>query len=73
MAFAGWAWSDGLDTPLAEERETYRVTLVAMGGTVQAMDTQEPWIVLPRPAPGTRVEVVQGGTLAVSAPATLVL
>ncbi|PTQ62070.1 putative tail protein [Sphingomonas aurantiaca] len=30
---AGWRWIDGVDSPLAEEAEAYRVTVAAPGGT----------------------------------------
>ncbi|KQS03543.1 hypothetical protein ASG11_04130 [Sphingomonas sp. Leaf357] len=29
---SGWRWIDGVDAPLAEEREAYRVTITAPGG-----------------------------------------
>ena len=32
----GWRWIDGVDTPLAEESEAYRVDIAAVGGTREA-------------------------------------
>ena len=42
---AGWRWIDGVDAPLAEESETYRVTLTT-GTSVRDIDVAVPWIVL---------------------------
>ncbi len=38
---AGWRWIDGVDAPLAEEAEAYRVTITA-GGTSRNVDVAEP-------------------------------
>lgn len=38
---AGWRWIDGVDAPLAEESEAYRVTLTA-GGTSRDVDVAVP-------------------------------
>lgn len=59
---AGWTWRDGIDTPLAEENERYRVTL---GGT--AYETDVPVFALPAGAAGP-VTVAQIGTAAASLP-----
>ncbi len=40
---AGWRWIDGVDAPLAEEIEAYRVTVTA-GGTSRAVDVAEPFV-----------------------------
>lgn len=37
----GWAWSDGVDAPLGESREFYRVRIAA-GATVLEVETDEP-------------------------------
>ncbi|WP_398457668.1 phage tail protein [Sphingomonas albertensis] len=42
---AGWRWIDGVDAPLAEESEAYRVTLTT-GTGVRDIDVTVPWIVL---------------------------
>ena len=42
---AGWRWIDGVDAPLAEESETYRVTLTTEA-SVRDIDVAVPWIVL---------------------------
>ncbi|BCA63105.1 hypothetical protein HMP09_2339 [Sphingomonas sp. HMP9] len=38
---AGWGWIDGVDAPLAEEIEAYRVTVTA-GGTSRDVDVADP-------------------------------
>ncbi|MCP8891839.1 phage tail protein [Sphingomonas faeni] len=45
---AGWRWIDGVDSPLAEESEAYRVTLTTgtTGTDVRDIDVSVPWIVL---------------------------
>jgi len=40
---AGWRWIDGVDAPLAEEIEAYRVT-VTTSATSREADVSEPWI-----------------------------
>ena len=71
---AGWSWSDGIDAPLAEEAERYRVT-VPMEGGERAIDVAEPWLTLvaadrpPGSATGSVTgSIVQHGTLAASLP-----
>ena len=66
---AGWRWSDGVEAPLVEETEAYRVT-VTEGDAVRDLHTDRPWLALP-PAAGMTVAVRQRGTWAESAPATL--
>ena len=66
---AGWRWSDGVEVPLVEETEAYRVT-VTEGDAVRDLHTDRPWLALP-PAAGMTVAVRQRGTWAESAPATL--
>jgi hypothetical protein len=73
----GWAWLDGADAPLGEEREAYRVTLAA-DGSQRAWETSEPSLALASPdlagLDGTlEIEVVQLGTYAASHPARLVI
>ena len=63
----GWRWVDGLDVPLVEEREAYRVQTA-----MRTVEVDTPTILL---LPGERaagpVSVAQIGTLALSAPASL--
>lgn len=40
---AGWRWIDGVDAPLAEEREAYRVTIGA-GGVARIVETVVPFV-----------------------------
>ena len=42
---AGWRWIDGVDAPLAEEVEAYRVTVTA-GGASHNVDVAEPLVVV---------------------------
>ena len=58
---AGWRWIDGVDAPLGEERERYRVTL-ASGREVEC-DAPALWV---PDADRGRVEVRQRGTVAES-------
>lgn len=58
---AGWRWVDGVDAPLGEERERYRVVLA--GGREVACDEPALWV--PEAERG-RVEVRQRGTFAES-------
>ena len=55
----GWRWSDGVDTPLGEEREAYRVTLVSGDGRARTIETVAPLFVV------ARAERASGVTLAV--------
>ena len=71
---AGWAWADGVDAPLAEERERYAVTIAAPAGPTATIETVAAMLALPtRPAAGTIVAVRQCGTIAVSRAATLII
>ena len=40
---SGWRWIDGVDAPLVEEVEAYRVTVTA-GGTSRDVDVVEPFV-----------------------------
>jgi len=64
-------WRDGVDMPLVEEREAYRLTVIDAVGAAQSIEVGEPhW----RPADGTgrvTIEVRQIGTNGLSLPATL--
>jgi Putative phage tail protein len=37
---AGWRWLDGLDVPLSEERELYRVTIAPNVGAMRVLDVE---------------------------------
>jgi len=45
---AGLRWVDGVDAPLAEEREVYRVALVSPDGRAIAVQTTEPALTVQR-------------------------
>ena len=59
----GWRWIDGVDAPLGEEREAYRVTLVAGDGTARTIETVTPALVVARAkrAGGAMLSVRQVG------------
>src|SRR5204862_3113690 len=39
---SGWRWRDGADTPLGEEREHYRVTIVPTGAAARTLAVDAP-------------------------------
>ncbi|WP_225883272.1 phage tail protein [Sphingomonas aliaeris] len=43
---SGWRWIDGVDAPLGEEREAYRVTVIRADGGVRAAEVPVPEIVI---------------------------
>ncbi len=43
---AGWRWIDGVDAPLAEEAERYRVTITPAGEAARVEETGAPLVVL---------------------------
>lgn len=50
---AGWAWLDGVDAPLAEAGEAYRVVLTTLpGGTVRTLTVTAPRVAYPAAARG---------------------
>jgi len=61
------AWRDGVDVPLGEERELYRVTL----DDTRTVEVGEPVLRIAVPATPLVVAVRQIGTNGASAPATL--
>ena len=70
---AGWAWVDGIDVPLGEETEAYRVTVTTDGGAT-TFDTIEPRLTVPRatvPSGRVRIAVRQRGTLGLSDETTI--
>lgn len=71
----GWAWRDGVDAPLGEEREAYRLTITRGDGVVRTIETAIPGWTYPagaladdRSAGPVSLAVVQIGTLAASVP-----
>ena len=38
----GWRWIDGIDAPLGEERESYRLTIARAGGNVRVAESATP-------------------------------
>src|SRR3546814_13790240 len=38
---SGWGWIDGVDAPLGEESERYRVTLRQLGGSERIVDVSQ--------------------------------
>ena len=72
----GWAWIDGVDAPLGEETEAYRVTLESADGAVRTIETTVPIAHIPAAdrGPGrTTIRIVQRCMLAMSASAILTL
>lgn len=74
---AGWAWLDGVDVPLGEDAERYRLTAQGGGGQARVVDIAEPSFAYARADQladgwsgiGTlTVSVVQIGTHAASDP-----
>ena len=73
---AGWRWIDGVDAPIAEETEAYRVTLTDATGAVRTVDTDRPLLVVAGADLGPRplaIAVRQRGTFGESDAATTVL
>lgn len=71
----GWRWSDGIDVPLGEEREAYRVTLLRDDGGSRVIETREPNLVIASAdrVGGVMLRIVQVGALGESAGATIAL
>jgi hypothetical protein len=69
----GWRWVDGLDAPLGEESERYRVTIAPVGGGERIVEVGAPVFVLTpeERSAGNTIQVRQIGTHAVSPPAEL--
>lgn len=73
---AGWRWIDGVDAPLVEERERYRVTVSHDGGSAGTFETEAPAMTLPaayRAGPHPRVAVAQIGSHGLSRAAAVAL
>jgi hypothetical protein len=78
----GWSWVDGVDAPLAEERESYNVIVVPSVGPVRTVETATPFWAYTSAARATdiaagstwvQISVSQIGAFAVSDAATLTL
>jgi hypothetical protein len=78
-ARGAWLWLDGVDAPLAEQAETYVVTLGDTGAPLTMWETQVPELVLDAgtvaalrgSATGQLFAVRQRGSRALSPPLTL--
>jgi hypothetical protein len=70
----GWEWIDGVDVPLGEEVERYRV-LISAGTEVRSADLDTPEILLTAAerAEGATIEVRQVGARGLSPAATLIV
>lgn len=70
---AGWDWIDGVDAPLGEESERYRVTIRSEGGAARVVEVSEPRLVLGtgERAAGCTIIVAQLGAQGLSLPAEL--
>ncbi len=69
----GWRWVDGIDAPLAEEAERYRLTLLAGDRELSSVETSgTEWLLAsPERMAATRLELRQLGALGPSRPAKL--
>ena len=69
----GWQWIDGVDAPLGEERETYRVTVGdgAGGGRDTVVSVAQITVAAAERIGGTSVQVRQVGTYGESRPVRL--
>ncbi|WP_431469430.1 phage tail protein [Sphingosinithalassobacter sp. LHW66-3] len=67
----GWRWVDGVDAPLAEERERYRVTVAPSAAPARIEETDQPTLMLSAAdcSAGCHVSVRQVGTHGLSRPA----
>lgn len=75
---AGWRWIDAVETPLAEERELYRVTIdppAGSAGSVLSLDCAVPYQSISSAAvpAGSMISVRQSGAGGLSLPAILML
>jgi hypothetical protein len=70
----GWRWVDGVDAPLGEEAERYRVT-IASGGMERSADADTPAVHLnaDERAAGALVTVRQAGSHGLSEAASILL
>ena len=71
----GWDWTDGVDAPLAEESEAYRVTIAPAGGTARVETATVPALSLSAAdrEGAVTISVQQIGSHGLSAPSILEL
>lgn len=71
----GWRWTDGIDAPLSEESERYRVAIAPEAGLGRSLDTVVPVVALTpdERSAGATVTVRQAGSHGLSAPAAILL
>jgi hypothetical protein len=71
----GWRWVDGIDAPLGEEAERYRVTIAPEGGSERSLDVEVPEATLTPEecAAGLAVTVRQAGSHGLSESASILL
>jgi hypothetical protein len=77
----GWRWLDGVDAPLGEEREAYRLTITRADGSTRTHELTMPIAVYPAAevtedraiGPSVTIAVIQLGTRATSRAALLTL
>lgn len=69
----GWRWIDGIDAPLGEERELYRISIAPPAGPTTQVETDRPGLVLAALPQGTVIAVRQVGNAGESPSATLIL
>lgn len=73
---AGWRWIDGVDAPIGEERELYRVTIVLSDGAARTVETLAPELFIPAAggaAEPVRIAVRQVGSFGESPAAVIEL
>lgn len=73
---SGWRWIDGVDAPLAEEREAYRVVVMGADGGVRTVETDTPDVLIlaaERTGGAATVRVGQIGSNGESTAAEIVL
>ncbi|WP_298669816.1 phage tail protein [uncultured Sphingomonas sp.] len=75
-ARSGWRWRDGADAPLGEEREQYRVTVMAGALPPRIVETAAPAVAVTaaeRAGGPVSISIVQIGTNGASPPATIII
>ncbi|NML07908.1 hypothetical protein [Sphingomonas sp. G-3-2-10] len=72
---AGWRWIDGIDAPLGEESERYRVTISPEDGPMRIVEVSAPAVLVSEAerAAGVLVTVHHIGSHGLSAPAAMLL
>ncbi|QIG81559.1 phage tail protein [Stakelama tenebrarum] len=72
---SGWRWIDGVDAPLGEEAERYRLTITPTGGDARVVEVSEPGYLLSSEdrLSGCAIAIRQVGTFGTSSPLELQL